>query len=136
MSGAPELDPLLSEEGWAYASTPPVEAGDPGRYHALFGRDSLITALQVLPARPEVAHATLRRLASLQGERHDFELDEEPGKILHEWRPQAPAWHAEHGWPVRDGELRYYCSADSTAWFLVVLAALGDDALARELEGN
>ena len=56
----PGLDELLSEEGWPYASTPPVEEGDPGRFHALFGRDSLITSLQVLPARPEVARATLR----------------------------------------------------------------------------
>jgi hypothetical protein len=39
------LDALLSEEGWAYASTPPVEPGDLGRFHALFGRDSLICAL-------------------------------------------------------------------------------------------
>jgi glycogen debranching enzyme len=136
MPGIPELDPLLSAEGWAYASTPPVAADDPGRYHALFGRDSLITALQVLPQRPAVARATLRQLAALQGERHDFEVDEEPGKILHEWRPQAPDWHVRHGWPVRDGELRYYGSADSTPWFLVVLAALGDDALSAELEGH
>ena len=85
------LDDLLSEEGWAYASTPPVAEGDPGRYHALFGRDSLITALQVLPARPDVAAATLRALAALQGERDDPETDEQPGKILHEYRPQAPA---------------------------------------------
>ena len=62
-----ELDELLSDEGWPYASTPPVEPGDPGRFHALFGRDSLITALQVLPARPDVARATLRALAALQG---------------------------------------------------------------------
>ena len=64
-----ELAPLLSEEGWAYASLPPQEPGDPGRFHALFGRDSLITALQVLPAAPEVARATLRALAALQGTR-------------------------------------------------------------------
>jgi glycogen debranching enzyme len=38
---------LLSAEGWAYASALPVDAGDPGRFHALFGRDSLIFALQV-----------------------------------------------------------------------------------------
>ena len=62
------LDELLSDEGWAYASTPPVEPGDPGRFHALFGRDSLITALQVLPERPDVARATLRALAALQGQ--------------------------------------------------------------------
>ncbi len=61
------LDPLVSQEGWVYASTPPVAEGDPGRYHALFGRDSLITALQVLPARPDVARATLRALAALLG---------------------------------------------------------------------
>jgi len=128
------LDELLSEDGWVYASTPPVAAGDPGRYHALFGRDSLITALQVLPARPDVAAATLRALAALQGQRHDPEVDEQPGKILHEWRPQAPAWHTEHAWPVRDGELRYYGSADSTPWWLVVLASVGDDALTAALE--
>ena len=61
------LEPLLAEEGWPYASTPPVEPGDPGRFHALFGRDSLICSLQVLPERPDVARATLRALAALQG---------------------------------------------------------------------
>jgi glycogen debranching enzyme len=128
------LHELLSDEGWAYASTPPVEPGDPGRFHALFGRDSLITALQVLPERPDVARATLRALAALQGNRDDPDTDEEPGKILHEYRPHAEPRFAELGWPVRDGQLLYYGSADSTSWFLVVLAALGDDALSAELE--
>jgi glycogen debranching enzyme len=136
MSGAaPDLAPLLSEEGWAYASLPPQEPGDPGRFHALFGRDSLITALQVLPAAPAVARATLRALAERQGRVDDPETDEEPGKILHEFRPVAEPRFAELGWPVRDGALLYYGSADSTSWFLVVLRALGDDALSRELEG-
>jgi glycogen debranching enzyme len=128
------LDPLLSPEGWAFASTPPVEPGDPGRFHALFGRDSLITALQVLPARPDVARATLRALAALQGKADDPATDEEPGKILHEFRPRAEPRFAEAGWPVRDGRLLYYGSADATSWFLVVLAALGDAALTAELE--
>ena len=83
------LDPLLSDEGWPYASLPPQEPGDPGRFHALFGRDSLITALQVLPAAPEVARATLRALAARQGDADDPEIDEEPGKILHEYRPES-----------------------------------------------
>jgi glycogen debranching enzyme len=130
------LDPLLSPEGWVYASTPPLAEGDPGRYHALFGRDSLITALQVLPARPDVARATLRALAALQGQRDDPEIDEQPGKILHEYRPEALAWHTKHGWPVRDGVLLYYGSSDSTSWFLVLLAALGDAALTEELEAE
>jgi glycogen debranching enzyme len=39
------------------------------------------------------------------------------------------------GWPVRDGELRYYGSSDATSWFLLVLAALGDWAFTQELSG-
>jgi glycogen debranching enzyme len=134
MTAVAALDPLLSEEGWAYASMPPQEAGDPGRFHALFGRDSLICALQVLPAAPEVARATLRALAARQGRVDDPENDEEPGKILHEYRPVAGAWFTETGWPVRDGGLLYYGTADATSWFLVVLAVLDDAALAAELE--
>jgi glycogen debranching enzyme len=121
---------VLSADGWAYASALPVEAGDPGRYHALFGRDSLITALQVLPARPDVARATLRALAARQGQRIDPVRDEEPGKILHEAR-----FEAFLGLPGGEGEQRYYGSADSTCWFLVLLHALGDAALAAELDG-
>jgi glycogen debranching enzyme len=94
-----------------------VDAGDPGRFHALFGRDAAITSLQLLPVRPDVARATLRALASLQGAVEDRETEEEPGKIVHEWWPRAPQRLLQAGWPVREGELRYYGSADSTAWF-------------------
>ncbi len=124
---------ILSDEGWPYASSLPIDEQDPGRFHALFGRDSLITSLQVLPAHPEVARATLRVLAALQGERFDVWADEEPGKIVHEFRPQAEPRFEQMGWPVRDGQLRYYGSADATSWFLVVLAKLGDAALEKEL---
>jgi len=78
-----------------YASAAAVDASDPGRFHALFGRDSLICALQVLPPRPDLARATLRALAADQGAIEDPEIDEEPGKILHEFRPVAPAWLVE-----------------------------------------
>jgi glycogen debranching enzyme len=124
---------VLSAAGWPYASSKPVDEHDPGRFHALFGRDSLITSLQVMPERPDVARATLRALAAMQGTRHDPETDEEPGKIVHEYRPDADGRFADMGWPVSDGELRYYGSADGTSWFLVVLAALADRALADEL---
>jgi glycogen debranching enzyme len=123
------IDELLSEEGWPYASLPPVEEGDPGRFHCLFGRDSLITALQLLPARPEVARATLRALAARQGTVDDPATDEEPGKILHEYRPVADPRFVELDWPVRDGSLLYYGSADATSWFLILLEALGDTGL-------
>jgi len=84
-----DLERILSPEGWPYASSEPVDADDPGRFRALFGRDSLITSLQLLPVEPDVARATLRELASLQGRRDDPATDEEPGKIVHEYRPHA-----------------------------------------------
>jgi glycogen debranching enzyme len=128
------LDGLLSAAGWPHASAEPVQAGDPGRFHALFGRDSAIVSLEVLPARPDIGRATLRSLASLRGTAEDPETGEEPGKIVHEWWPRAPERLRRAGWPVRDGELRYYGSADSTSWFLVLLGSLGDRELASELE--
>jgi glycogen debranching enzyme len=128
----PGLDELLSEEGWPYASTPPVEEGDPGRFHALFGRDSLITSLQVLPSRPDVARATLRALARLQGRTDHPGTLEEPGKIGHEFRDWPPPQFVASGWPP-EGPFAYYGTSDATSWFLVVLAALGDRALADEL---
>jgi glycogen debranching enzyme len=128
-----DLERVLSPEGWPYASSESVDADDPGRFHALFGRDSLITSLQLLPERPDVARATLRALASLQGVRDDVEGDEEPGKIVHEYRPEAEQRFVDMGWPVRNGELRYFGSADGTSWFLVLLDALGDEALTDEL---
>ena len=127
------IDDLLSPEGWAYASIESVEEGDPGRFHALFGRDSLIFALQMLDSRPEIAAATLRGLATRQGTSDDPEIDEQPGKIIHEYRPVAPDWMVDAGWPVRDGGIRYYGTSDATSWFLVVLAATGDAELQAEL---
>jgi glycogen debranching enzyme len=129
----PSLQPLLSPDGWVHASTPPVDASDPGRFHALFGRDSLIAALQVLPHQPEVAAATLRALAARQGRHEDPETEEQPGRILHEDRPVAPDWLVELGWPVRNGALRYFGTSDATSWFLVLLDATGDQGLAEEL---
>lgn len=131
---APTLDAVLAPEGWAYASALPVGAGDPGRFHALFGRDSLIVALQTLPDRPGIARATLRAHAALLGRVEDPSTGEEPGKVVHEWRESPPQVLVERGWPAGRKPFRHYGSADCTAWFLVVLAALGDARLATELE--
>jgi glycogen debranching enzyme len=132
----PGLAEVLAPEGWPNASSAPVGADDPGRYNCLFGRDSLITSLAVLPARPDVAAATLRALAALQGTREDVTWDEEPGKIVHEVRPAiSVARQGYLGLEVPpDGELRYYGSADATPLFLHVLHATGDAGLAAELE--
>jgi glycogen debranching enzyme len=131
----PGLAEVLSPEGWPNASSTPVGADDPGRYHCLFGRDSLITALAILPARPDVAAATLRALAAIQGTHEDVVWDEEPGKIVHEVRPSVSVARQGYlGLEVPEGELRYYGSADATPLFLHVLDATGDEDLASELE--
>ena len=135
MQDVPGLAEVLAPDGWPNASSASLGAGDPGRYNCLFGRDSLITSLAVLPARPDVAAATLRALAAIQGTREDVTWDEEPGKIVHEVRPGiSVARQGYLGLEVPDGELRYYGSADATPLFLHVLAMTGDGGLAAELE--
>ena len=56
-----------------------IDAGLP-RYSALFGRDSIITALQVLPLNSDIAKDTLELLALFQGktfeQRHRQEISE------------------------------------------------------------
>jgi glycogen debranching enzyme len=92
-----------------------IAAGIPW-YVAVFGRDSLITAHQMLTLTPDPARDGLRVLAAYQGTEVDDWRDEEPGKILHEIR---------RGELARSGELPhtpYYGSVDSTLWFLIVLA--------------
>jgi glycogen debranching enzyme len=119
-----DLDALLSDEGWPYASSPPVEEGDPGRFHCLFGRDSLITALQLLPERPDVARATLRALAVRQGRTTHPGTLEEPGKIGHEFRDEAPEVFVDSGWQG-EGPFAYYGTADASSWFIVLATAVG-----------
>ena len=130
-----DLDALLSDEGWPYASTPPVEEGDPGRFHCLFGRDSLITALQLLPERPDVARATLRALARRQGRALHPGTQEEPGKIGHEFRDAPAQEFVDAGWPA-DGPFAYYGTADATSWYIVLATAAGSSEEARRGAGS
>ena len=91
-----------------------VAAGVPW-FTTLFGRDSIITSLQVLPFMPDVARETLKVLADWQATEDDPDRDMEPGKILHELRV---------GELARTGELPhrpYYGSIDSTPLWLILL---------------
>lgn len=136
MTNAPAYLSLIeSDEGWPYASSPPVAPGDPGRFHALFGRDALITSVQLLPARPQMAHAALRALAARQGREVNPGTQEEPGKIGHEFRSAPPQSFVDAGW-ADHGAFRYYGSADATSWFCVALSAANDEHLAQELESE
>lgn len=85
-------------------------------YVALFGRDSLLAAVQCLTYDPGATEHTARALARHQGTEDDERTHEEPGKILHELRvgemahlhevPQTPS----------------YASVDSTLLFLIAIA--------------
>lgn len=105
-----------------------IRAGRP-RYDRLFGRDSLIVAWQRLEREPQIAVATLRVLASMQGRVNDPVNEEAPGKILHEWAPTKVPW-------VR-WSFPYYGSVDATPLFVLVacwtISRTGDKDLADEL---
>ncbi|BBL63644.1 hypothetical protein MSMAT_1551 [Methanosarcina mazei TMA] len=103
-------------------------------YDTLFGRDSIISALQLLPFDAGLAKSTLLVNAKFQSNRSDNWRDQEPGKMLHE---------------LRQGELAnlnliphspYYGTVDATPLFLILLAEYvnwtGDIELVKQLEGN
>lgn len=110
-----------------------VAAGIPW-FATMFGRDSIIAAYQSLLLNPRLACETLRVLARYQGKESNDWLDEDPGKIPHEYRS---------GEMTRAGEMPfspYYGSVDATPLFLILLSETfnwtGDEALVKELLPN
>ncbi|WP_406040327.1 amylo-alpha-1,6-glucosidase [Micromonospora sp. NBC_00898] len=101
-------------------------------FMTLFGRDSILTSLQVLPFLPDLVPPTIMMLAGLQGSRLDDFRDEEPGKILHELRYGETAGFEEQP------HSPYYGSADSSALFVILVDEYerwtGEADLVRQLE--
>jgi len=100
---------LKSQRGYLNAGYP--------RYNTLFGRDSIISAWQMLRIDPSIAQATLQILSEYQGKTIDLKSEEEPGKILHEHRfnPKDQAEMPEWKFP-------YYGSIDSTPLYIILAA--------------
>ncbi|GAB6098619.1 glycogen debranching N-terminal domain-containing protein [Halanaerocella petrolearia] len=100
-------------------------------YVCPFGRDGLITALQMMLLNSEIAKSTLRTLAQYQGQEVDPSRDEEPGKIFHELRfgEMANVGVTPHS--------PYYGTADATPLFLILVAKYyrwtNDLSLVKEL---
>lgn len=79
-----------------------------------FGRDGIITAMQVLWMNPQVARGVLSYLAAHQARVVEPKRDAEPGKILHEVRRGEMAYLEEVPFGL------YYGSVDSTALFVML----------------
>jgi glycogen debranching enzyme len=107
-----------------------IAAGIPW-FATMFGRDSIIAAYQSLSLNPQLAIETLRTLAHYQGREINDWRDEQPGKILHEYRT---------GEMTRNGEMPfgpYYGSVDATPLFLILFSETfnwtADEKLVRDL---
>ena len=86
-------------------------------YSTTFGRDGIITAIQMLWCDPSIARGVLKRLAAYQANNFDPISDAEPGKILHEMLSGEMAILREVPFGL------YYGSVNSTPLF-VMLAGL------------
>src|ERR1700749_751054 len=100
-------------------------------YSTTFGRDGIITAMQMLWIDPRVACGVLKRLARYQAGAVDPLNDAAPGKILHEMRGGEMAALREVPFA------QYYGSVDATPLFVLLVGLYvertGDEETLKEL---
>jgi glycogen debranching enzyme len=83
-------------------------------YNTAFGRDAIITSMEVLWMAPALIKDVLHFLVATQAQEHNPEKDAEPGKIIHEMRDSEMA---------NTGEVpfsQYYGTIDATPLFLML----------------
>ena len=121
-------------------------------YGCVFGRDSLITSLLLMRAYGKVqdpyliglVRKILVNLAKLQGRERNLESGEEPGKIIHEFRPDKHehlTQQQNHPWFLYpDGIMRNYDTVDATPLFLIAVEKYyrltGDEEFLDLVQGN
>lgn len=99
--------------------------------NALFGRDSVISSLELMNWNPDVAHEVILTLASMQGIKYEKTSDEEPGRILHESR-NYDTWEAgrvkkaiiktaSRLWGAESKGMTTYFSLDSTPLYVKLI---------------
>jgi glycogen debranching enzyme len=105
---------------------------------AIFGRDSLEVAEDLLRTKRRMVKQILLTLARLQGETSNDMREEEPGKIVHEYRSVIVDGkriddmsmrifkELSHKWGGNKTEMAYYGSVDATPHYLRVLGAYCD----------
>lgn len=135
------LRTVLSSDGKSvYASSDTLFRG------AIFGRDSLEVAEDLMLVKPNLVHNILIKMAELQGLTYSADNEEEPGKIIHEYRTlkingklidrssQNIFHELSKKWGGNNSELAYYGSVDSTPLFLKTLhkfCSINGDAILR-----
>jgi glycogen debranching enzyme len=138
------LKTVISKSGLGvYASSDALYRG------ALFGRDSLEVGEDLLYIRPKLVEQILLVLASFQGQEFYPQRDEEPGKILHEYRTMIVEGKEISGvtlevfnkysfrWGGNDNSYLYFGSCDATPLFVRLMCmyckAYGREILLKEV---
>jgi glycogen debranching enzyme len=130
MTPTQALNTVTSKSGLGvYASSDRLFRG------AVFGRDSLEVAEDLIYIKPKLVEKILLTIASLQGEVDNKANEEEPGKIIHEYRTPRVDGKPINAtsrqiydrlsamWGGDDKALAYYGSVDSTPHFIKVVSA-------------
>ncbi|HEY8740302.1 MAG TPA: glycogen debranching N-terminal domain-containing protein [Candidatus Dormibacteraeota bacterium] len=127
--GADDLFTLLIDEPDLASGLP--AAGLPW-FMTVFGRDTLVTALQLLPGGQWLGWSAIDTLARLQATVDDPIRDAQPGKIVHELRRGPTA--------INGGHFPYYGTIDAPMLFVILLHELwrwsGDDERVRRYRPN